>query len=135
MKTYNLFRYYKTNKETLGLLLLDELAVYTLEDADRNNQKFVSCIPEGSYLVTKVARSPSGKIRNGFLVEKVPGREGIYIHSGNTALEIEGCILVGLRQGVLNEKLAVLDSVKAMALLNSRLPEKFFLKIKNIYNC
>ena len=59
------------------------------------NQRQISCIPPGNYLVNKV-RSP--KFGPGtFSVNNVPGRANILIHQGNYTRDIEGCILLGRR--------------------------------------
>ena len=99
-------RYYPTqtegelslyNEETLEL----EFKCKTLELPDKDNERNVSCIPEGHYNV--VPRS-SPKYGNHLHVEEVPNRSLILFHHGNYAgspnpktglPDIRGCILVG----------------------------------------
>lgn len=73
----------------------------TLELPDLNNQRNVSCIPEGHYDVSPVYSQTFGSI---YSVEDVSGRSLIRIHQGNYAgsmnprtghSDIRGCILVG----------------------------------------
>jgi hypothetical protein len=64
----------------------------TLEEAWRDNQRNVSCIPVGGYRCIEYA---SKKFGSTFIVTEVPGRDGILFHVGNTARDTEGCILVG----------------------------------------
>ena len=52
-----------------------------------------TAIPTGRYLVTKTL-SVRFK-RNMYLLNNVPGFAGIRIHSGNTAEDTEGCLILG----------------------------------------
>lgn len=56
----------------------------------RNNQRGISCIPEGRYLLRTKIHPVKGKQLE---VCDVPGREGILIHAANRAVdELKGCI-------------------------------------------
>lgn len=57
------------------------------------NRRNVSCIPAGSYLVSKTDSPKFGK--GTFAVHQVKNRAGILIHPGNFTRDIEGCILLG----------------------------------------
>lgn len=76
---------------TNGELLLDGARVcYTIELPWKNNQRQVSCIPEGKY---SLRRRYTPRFGWHLWVENVPGRDGILIHAANDALrEIKGCI-------------------------------------------
>lgn len=79
---------------TYGVLSVDGRPYFlTLEDAWRNNEKMVSCIPKGSY---KIRRHQSPKFGECFIVLGVPERSQILFHAGNTHLDTHGCILLGL---------------------------------------
>jgi Family of unknown function (DUF5675) len=88
----------------------------------RNNERGISCIPEGKYSVKFLARSGSGKYKNVYHVWAVPGRSGILIHAGNLCgdrelglkSDVDGCILLGTKTGVLGTQRAVLRSKTAM---------------------
>jgi hypothetical protein len=92
-----------TENSTIGELYLDDkFFCYTLEDCEREIPgKDVSqwkvygktAIPRGRYLL-KVSMSPKYKRELPELLD-VPGYKGVRIHSGNTPLDTEGCILVG----------------------------------------
>lgn len=65
----------------------------TLELPWLNNQKLVSCIPDGEY---RIAVVKSAKFGTCVHILGVPNRTGILIHAGNTIEDTKGCILVGL---------------------------------------
>jgi hypothetical protein len=98
---------------TFGALYTDdgERFLETLELPWRDNERGVSCIPDGLYSC-RYLFSPSRK-RKVYWLENVPGREAVQIHIGNFTSDIRGCILVGLRR----DGNAVLDSRKAFAKL------------------
>ncbi len=106
-----LVRVSEYNGATLGALCFnDEPKMLTLEEAWRDNETKVSCIPEGKY---KIKRHRSPKFGITFRVEDVPERSEILFHSGNTAKDTEGCILLGQRYGNLHSTPAILNSQKA----------------------
>jgi hypothetical protein len=88
---------------------------FTLEDVRRETDEPVekwkipgkTAIPEGVY---NVVVTPSQRFKRDLpLLENVPGFSGVRIHSGNTAEDTEGCILVGTvkaHDSVLNSRLA-----------------------------
>ena len=96
-----LLRKWKKTDYTIGQLYVG--GVYfcdTLEDKVRElgkdgsgKIKGITAIPAGRYQII-VSRSPRFKRDLPYLCN-VPFFEGIRIHSGNTAKDTEGCILVG----------------------------------------
>ncbi len=92
-----LHRFMSDPKQTLGSLTFfngDEpvVLVATLELPWRDNERKVSCIPEGEY---KVVRRHSQKYGDHWHILDVPGRSHILIHHGNFHYQIQGCVLVG----------------------------------------
>ena len=66
------------------------LICYTIELPWLGNQRRISCIPQGEYILQKRF---SPKIKWHFLLMNVPGRDWILIHPANDAkLELLGCI-------------------------------------------
>lgn len=99
---------------------------WTLEDAVRSHKiKGRTAIPAGRY---KVAITYSNRFKTDLpLLLNVPAFEGIRIHSGNTAADTEGCVLVGMaRQGD-----ALIRSREAFAKVFSSL--RVWLKQGDVY--
>jgi|SRR5690606_5370858 len=76
---------------THGKVLIDnELIVHTIELPWKNNEKRISCIPEGTYPIRKRF---SQKFNWHYILENVPNRSLILIHPANNAQkELMGCI-------------------------------------------
>ena len=83
---------------TIGELFLNgERICDTLENPWVDNQRNVSCIPEGVYPVRlRLPRESGTRDYLHLLVQEVPNRDWILFHRGNTAKDTSGCILVGL---------------------------------------
>ena len=125
MKKLTLKRINSSSECVLGVLELDDKEICkTLELPWRDNQKGISCIPAGEY---KLSPYPSSRFGEVYIVNDVPNRTGILIHTGNTASDIAGCILVGDSYGKLNGKKAVLNSRQAFNLLKETLGEEEYL--------
>ena len=70
---------------------------HTLENPWKDNQRNISCIPEGEYKVRlRLARESATRDYLHLLVQDVPDRDWILFHRGNSAKDTSGCILVGL---------------------------------------
>lgn len=111
MKQLRLVRVTEHNNATMGVLCIDgSPEVVTLEDAWRDNEKQISCIPVGRYKL-KLHRSPRFGLT--YIVQDVPERSQILIHAGNTHKDTHGCILVGLQFGKSGSESAILASRSA----------------------
>lgn len=126
-----------TPKETRSTMFLMDgekklFECKAIELPNLNNQKEISCIPEGSYDVTKIVSDKFGK---SFLLQNVPNRTAVMIHKGNYAtgkqVDTHGCILPGMLFTDLNKdgELDVADSTTAMTKLLELCPDKFKLVI------
>lgn len=115
-----LTRNYQKDTYTIGRLYVEgDLFSNTLEDPVRDysdpNYKVYgkTAIPYGRYRITMV-HSPKFSKRYGGrkvpLLNNVPDFTGILIHSGNTAEDTDGCILVGqnTQRGRVTSSLATL---------------------------
>ena len=87
-----------TDVSTLGQLFLNgERFCDTLELPWKDNQRRISCIPEGEYKVRiRVARESASRDYVHLLVQDVPNRDFVLIHRGNKASHSKGCVLVGM---------------------------------------
>jgi hypothetical protein len=82
---------------TLGTLLVDgRFQCFTLEDQTRPSGEKIphqTAIPFGRYQITITQSVRFGRPLP--LVNDVPGFTGVRLHSGNTAEDTDGCILLG----------------------------------------
>lgn len=93
-------RFIEMDSGTYGVLIVDGSPIcLSLEDVWLDNQRNISCIPEGVY---DVVRYQSKKFGETWLVKRVPDRDGILFHVGNYAGrkghpdgDTTGCILYG----------------------------------------
>ena len=132
MKKLILSRAYNENQTAGTYMVMDGLnLIYQcscLELAWLDNQRSISCIPEGTYEVEKYN---SAKYKNAFWIKNVPDRDAILIHKGNFAtgdhIDTEGCQLPGMYFADIdgNGNIDVVQSGKAMDALNKHLPDKF----------
>jgi len=102
----------------------DGIEIFTVEDAWRENQQNISCIPLGSYQC-----SPRFYNRGGYpaiRVENVENRSYILIHRGNTEVDVEGCIVTGTKLGFINNRWAVANSRAAFDIVVQHFGNKRF---------
>jgi hypothetical protein len=126
--------------ETLGSLYFNgKLMCKTMELPWKDNQRSVSCIPEGVYEVTKEAPIPANDPKGRkerpywhFRIHNVPGRSGVLIHKITYVSGLKGCIGVGKQHfdvdgdGVPD----IIQSSAALQELVATLPDKFMMLIK-----
>jgi hypothetical protein len=88
----------KSNIFTGGVMLINgRFFCYVCEDVVRNKKiAGVTAIPAGRYQVV-ITYSPRFR-KNLPLLLNVPNFEGVRIHAGNTALDTEGCLLLGKKE-------------------------------------
>ena len=103
---------FSKNSVISELFINGELICDTLENPWQDNQRNISCIPEGEYPVRlRLARESASRDYLHLLVQEVPNRDWILFHRGNTAKDTSGCILVGLgsQQDVVNNSRLATD--------------------------
>ena len=119
-------RTFKGTEYTIGKLYIDGAYFCdTMEETVRTGEKIAgkTAIPAGTYKV-KMTWSPRFKR---YLPEilNVPNFSGVRIHAGNSALDTEGCILLGLNK----VKARVVCSKNAVEFFIDRTPEEYELTI------
>jgi hypothetical protein len=104
-----------TDKSIIGKLFLNgEWLCDTLELPYINNERSISCIPDGQYKVRlRTAKESATRNYLHLLVEDVKDRKYILVHIGNFPKDTRGCILVGIGR----EQDRVKNSTLAMDLL------------------
>ena len=108
-----LIRYTFTEESTIGELFINgERICDTLENPWLDNQRTISCIPEGEYPVRlRTARESATRDYLHLLIQDVPNRDFILVHRGNFPSQTQGCLLVGLgtQQNVVNNSRLAMD--------------------------
>ena len=124
----DLIRQEFTDVSTIGELLIDgEHFCYTLEDPVRDKKIYgMTAIPYSTYEVVITYSPRFHKYMP--LLKNVENFEGVRIHSGNTAEDTQGCILVGFTKG----KDYIGGSIKAFNALMQRIKgQELVLEIKD----
>lgn len=126
MKKVEVKRIFMCSEYTIGKLYIDGAYFCdTLEDTVRAGEKVYgkTAIPAGTYKV-KMTWSPRFKR---YLPEllNVPNFSGVRIHSGNTATDTEGCLLLGLNK----VKGRILNSKDAVEFFIDRMPDEYEITI------
>lgn len=139
---------------TIGRLYIDDNPkpfCDTLEDTDRGLEQAMpldmikrikvkgeTAIPTGTYELSMRHISPKYSRKKAFAFTggvmprllNVPGYEGVLIHSGNTAADSEGCILVGENKAV-GKVLNSMATFKALwSVLNQRKSEPITITVQ-----
>lgn len=98
-----------------GKLTIGELTVNTLEDEWAGNKPFKSCIPAGEYRLVPHQSDKYGRIwamvnpdldvyhQPADIPKEKLGKARfacLFVHSGNTDDDVEGCVCVGLTRGM-----------------------------------
>ncbi|WP_432460817.1 DUF5675 family protein [Agarivorans sp. QJM3NY_25] len=131
-KPYKLVRQYFEHG-TFGQLFspCDTKLTVSIERPWLNNQASISCIPEGTYKIIRLNSPKFGDClglsaptlgvshdHSGIL------RTHILIHPANLVSQLEGCIALGERFGVLNGQWAALNSKHACALFSAYIDQQ-----------
>jgi hypothetical protein len=135
----HLKRYFDNGVQTTGILKLcdsqgNTLLIFdTLELGYKNNERGISCIPTGVYVVQRKTSYRHGQC---FELQNVLGRDNILIHKGNFNEDTKGCILIGNGYKDINfdEMPDLLNSALAMKNLLRTLRTCTTIEINNKWN-
>lgn len=114
------------------LFASDKFICHTIELPWKDNQRSISCIPEGNY---ELLSRTSEKFNKHFILKDVENRSLILIHPANNAKrELRGCIapvncLNGIGRGLYSKK--ALDKLRFLIELAFESKERIFLIIKS----
>lgn len=102
----------------------------TLEETWLDNQKRISCIPQGTYECEKYSGT---KYKDVWIVKDVPNRTAILLHWGNTERNTAGCILFGRNFSKFGKVWGIGRSREAFQILRKTLPDRFYLDISDCF--
>lgn len=88
-----LFRHHESHDGTWGALVTEQESWLTLELRWRGNERNISCVPYGPYVMDWTKSEVFGRYTYQLL--DVPDRAGIRFHPANYATELKGCIALG----------------------------------------
>jgi len=109
----DLCRVFLDEKQTLGEITCEDVKVYSLELPWKNNERRISCIPDGLY---KCTRENHPKFGWCYRLHDVPNRDGVLIHALTNYTQTLGCIGPALDQKDINGD-ALPDNVSSKAAL------------------
>ena len=122
-------RNYKVSR-TLGNMTvfingMEKARFFTLELPWKDNKMYISCIPEGTYVVEP---NDTEKYPDTYRILEVANRTGILIHWGNYPKHTLGCILMGLDSTDIDKdgKMDIGQSRKAVEALNELIGKNKF---------
>jgi|SRR5205085_981396 len=117
--------------ETLGSWYADgEMICKTMELPWKNNQRGISCIPEGIYDVVREAHTEKHPYPH-FRILDVPDRDGILVHKITFVSGLKGCIGVGEFKDLNGDKVPdMINSGINLQKLYDLMPDKFKLEIR-----
>ena len=108
-----LTRYGSTPFGTFGVLsMASGFVCHTVEKPWLDNRPWVSCIPDGRYVLQE-----STFVRGGYVTYEVMDvweRNRILVHAGNTSDDVQGCIALGSSLGCVRGKWAVIRSRRTL---------------------
>jgi hypothetical protein len=129
-----LWRFPSTIYGTFGVLL-DGFIPFcvAIEREWRNNQKNVSCFPDGDYVCQRVL---SPKFGDTFEITNIPNRTHCLFHKGNIDDDSHGCVILGEQYESVLDSYGVVSSGKAFKEFLDRTKDmnSFMLHVRWVYH-
>lgn len=141
IETLIINRFETSDQGTFGKILVGEKWLYTGELPWRENKNNISCVPCGTYKCI-FTFSPRFKRVMCLIIDNSKKRLGLRVHSANYMgdkdkgylSQLNGCISLGEKFGILNGQKAVVISSPAIRYFESLYKNKIFnLEIKQCY--
>ena len=127
MKHYQIVRSYLPTA-TIGYMDINGKRLFSLEQPWRDNKSYISCIPEGTYLVK---RDRTGK-QQYYAVQSVTERTFIEWHPANKVSQLEGCTAFGDRRS--DDNVSLVSSELALKHILSTIGDDDFLVTYRSFN-
>lgn len=119
MKSLVLKRIVENGAGTFGVLIIDGLPrLVTLELPWHDNERDISCIPVGNYMMKRFRSDVHGET---WEVADVPDRGIILLHVANTIFDLKGCIGIATLFGTQENTYGIQGSRSGMGTLRSLL--------------
>ena len=99
--------------------------LFTVERPWLNNERSISCIPEGAY--TCVPRFYNKGGYGSIEITNVPNRTNVLIHKGNTMHDLAGCIAIASKLGNVHGIWGGINSKAAFGILMEHYGDRRFL--------
>jgi hypothetical protein len=130
-----LVRYKSTEKLMLGMFYVGQEIFYTLEPPWRNNQKNLSCIPEGLYKCKRAIHyNRNGSNYPAWEITDIQERSNVHIHKGNYPSDTTGCPLLGMEVSKNEESIKNSTEAFTRFMEYTQSVDEFDLKITSIYD-
>lgn len=108
-------RFAYTPMGVFGRCYIEGQELFTVERSWLNNERSISCIPEGRYSCTPRFYNKGGY--EAIEITKVPGRTNILMHKGNTLHDLAGCIAITAKLGCIDGIWGGINSREAFQIL------------------
>lgn len=108
-------RFAYTPLGVFGRCYIEGQELFTVERPWLNNERSISCIPEGRYTCSPRFYNKGGY--EAIEITQVPGRTNVLLHKGNTMHDLAGCIAITAKLGCVEGIWGGINSREAFQIL------------------